>query len=56
MAALEENENCDHVKNDPQKCKIKLEKFHFNIFWCYGVIEESFRGGVRICTPSPEVR
>ena len=42
MAAPDDNESCHHVQNDPQWCKIKLEKFHFNVLWCYGVITESF--------------
>ena len=45
MAAPEDNENCHHAQNDPQRCKIKLQKFPFNIFWCYRVIKEIFPGG-----------
>ena len=45
MARLEVGGNCHHVQNDPHRCKIKLEKFHFDILWCYGVTEESFPGG-----------
>ena len=28
MATPEDNETCDHVQNEPQMLKIKLEKFH----------------------------
>ena len=38
MATLKINENCHHVQNDPHKCKIKLEKFHFDILCRFGVI------------------
>ena len=31
MARPEFNENCHYVQNDFHKCKIKLEKFHFDI-------------------------
>ena len=39
MATPEVNGNCHHVQNDPHRCKIKLEKFHFDILWCYEVIK-----------------
>ena len=45
MSAPKNNESCHHVQNAPQRCKIKLLKFHFHILWCYGVINESFSGG-----------
>ena len=38
MATLEINENRHLVQNDPHRCKIKLEKFHFNILCCCGGI------------------
>ena len=41
MAAPKINENCHYVQNDPHKCKIRLEKFHFDILYCFGVIKES---------------
>ena len=41
----ETNENCHYVQNDPHRCKIKLEKFHFDILCCHGVIKESLPGG-----------
>ena len=45
MATPEINENCHYVQNDPHKCRIKAEKFHFDILCCFGVIKESFPGG-----------
>ena len=43
MATPENNEICQHVQNEP----IKLEKFHFDILWCYGlgVINPKQAGG-----------
>ena len=41
MATPEINENCHYMENDPHKCRIKLGKFHFDIFCCFGVIKES---------------
>ena len=41
MATPKINENCDYVQNGPHKCKIKLEKFHFDILCRFGVIKES---------------
>ena len=40
------------MQNDPYKCKIKLEKFHFGILCCYGVIKESLPEG-EILPPPP---
>ena len=45
MATTEVSENCHHVQSDPHRCKIKLDKFHSDILWCYGVVKESFPGG-----------
>ena len=45
MATPKVNENCHYVQNDPHKCKIKLEKFHFDILCRFGVIKESLPGG-----------
>ena len=45
MATPKINENCHYLQNDPHKCKIKLEKFHFDILCCFGVIKESLPGG-----------
>ena len=51
MATPEINENCHCVQNDPHRCKIKLEKFHFDILCCFGVIKESLLGGGGIRPP-----
>ena len=40
MVAHGVNENCHHTQNDPHGCKIKIEKFHFDILRCYGVSKE----------------
>ena len=45
MATPETNEKCYYVQHDPHKCKIKLEKFHFDILCGFGVIKESLLGG-----------
>ena len=45
MATPGINENCHYVQNDPHRCKTKLEKIHFDILYCYGVIKESLPGG-----------
>ena len=45
MATPKINESCHYVHNDPHKCKIKLEKFHFDILCRFGVIKESLAGG-----------
>ena len=39
------NEYCQCIQNDPQRCRIKLRKFHSIIFWRFGVIDESSGGG-----------
>ena len=44
MATSEINENFHCVQNDPHRCKIKLEKFHFDTLCCFGVIKESVPG------------
>ena len=46
MATPEINENGHFVKNDPHKCKIKLEKFCFHTLCCFGVVKESLPGEV----------
>ena len=38
-------ENWNYVQNDSHECKIKLEKFHFDILCHFGVIKESLPGG-----------
>ena len=44
MATPEIYENCHYAHNDPHRCKIKLENFHYDILCCLGVIKESLRG------------
>ena len=51
MATTNIYENCHYVQNDPHKCKIKLEKLHFDIF-----IKESLPGGGGRNPPPPQVR
>ena len=45
MATPNNNESCHYVQNDPQKFKIKLEKFQFDILCHFGVVKESLPGG-----------
>ena len=45
MATPQINENCHYVQNDHHMCKIKPEKFHFDILCCYRAIKESLTGG-----------
>ena len=45
------DENCHYLQNDPHKCKIKLEKFHFDILRRFGVIKESLPGGRNLRPP-----
>ena len=51
MATPEINENCYYVQNDPHRCKIKLGKFHFDIFRCFGDIKESLPGRAESAPP-----
>ena len=51
MATCKINENCHHEQNDAHKCKIKLEKFHFDILCRFGVIKESLPGGMASAPP-----
>ena len=53
MATPRINENCYYVENDPHTCKIKLEKFHFDILCRFGVIKESLPGGAESAPPPP---
>ena len=53
MATPKINENCHYVQNDPHKCKIKLEKFNFDILCSFGVIKESLPGGTESASPPP---
>ena len=45
MPTPEINESCYYVQYDPHKCKIKPEKFPFDILCRFGVIKESLLGG-----------
>ena len=45
MATPRSNENCHYVQDEPHKCKIKLEKFHFDILCHFVDIKESLLGG-----------
>ena len=56
MATRKINKNCHYMQNDPHKCKIKLEKFHFDILCRFGVIKESLQGGGAESAPPPPVR
>ena len=51
MATPKINENCHYLQNDPHKCKIKREKFHFDILCRFGVIKESLPGGAESAPP-----
>ena len=53
MATPKIYENWHYVQNNPHKCKIKLEKFHFDILCCFGVIKESLLGGAESVPPPP---
>ena len=56
MATPEINENCCFMQNDSHKCKIKLEKFYFDILCRFGVIKESLlEGGGRNPPPPGEI-
>ena len=55
MATPKINENYYYVENDPHKCKIKLEKFHFDILCRFGVIKESLPGGAKSAPPPGEI-
>ena len=55
MPTPEINESCYYVKHDPHKCKIKPEKFPFDIFCRFGVIKESLLGGAESTPPPGEI-
>ena len=55
MATAETNEKCYYMQHDPHKCKIKLEKFHFDILCRFGVIKESLLGGAEFAPPPGEI-
>ena len=46
MPTPEISESCYYVQHDPHKCKIKPEKFPFNILCRFGVIKESLQGEI----------
>ena len=54
MPTPEINESCYYVQHDPHKCKIKPEKFPFNILCRFGVIKESLLGGAESAAPPPQ--
>ena len=45
MGTPKTKKDCRYVLNDFHKCKIKLEKFHFDILCRFGVTKESLPGG-----------
>ena len=53
MATPKINENCHYVQTDPHKCKIKHEKFHFDILSRFGVIKECLPGEQILSPPPP---
>ena len=53
MPTPEISESCYYVQHDPHKCKIKPEKFPFNILCRFGVIKEKLLGGAE-SAPSPK--
>ena len=55
MATPETNEKCYYVQHDPHKCKIKLEKFQFDILCRFGVIKGSLLGGAESAPPPGEI-
>ena len=55
MATPETSKKCYYVQHDPHKCKIKLEKFHFDILCRFGVIKESLPGGRNRPPPPGEI-
>ena len=55
MATPEINENCHYVQNYPHRCKIKLGKFHCDIFCCFEDIKESLSGGRNPPPPPGEI-
>ena len=45
MATPKINENCHYMQNNSHKCKIKLEKIHFDILCRFGVIKGNLPEG-----------
>ena len=46
---------CHCVQNDTHGREIKREKFHFDIFCCFGVIKESLLGAESAPPPPGEI-
>ena len=46
MATSLNNEHCQCIKKVSKKCKIKVEKFHIIILWCFGAIKKKAIGGI----------
>ena len=44
------------MKNDLQRCKIKVRKFLSNISWCFGVMEENLWRGADSANPPAWIR
>ena len=55
MATPKTNENCHYLQNDSHKHKIKLEKFHFDVFCRFGVSKESLPGRQNPSPPPGEI-
>ena len=55
MPTPEINESCYYVQHNPHKCKIKPEKFPFDILCRFGVIKESLLGGAESAPPPGEI-
>ena len=55
MATPEINENCHCVQNYPHRCKIKHEKFRFDILCCFGVIKKSLPGRAESAPPPGKI-
>ena len=56
MPTPEINESCYYVQHDPHKCKMKPEKFPFDILCRFGVIKESLLGGAESAPPPPPAK
>ena len=55
MPTPEISESCHYVQHAPHKCKIKPEKFPFNILCRFGVIKESLLGGAEFAPSQGEI-
>ena len=52
MAKNMNNDNCQCMQNEPQRCKIKVGKFQLITVLCFGDIDETSQGGEEIL-PTP---